>query len=186
MVGNFKKLYIVTFRIQHLILAAANGWPEALYYMVDWLRKLFILCSSLWQCDGQCDTVMKPIIWNLYLFRFQMEPHTTKQFRGSSPTTNGQQTSVTWKSINTIRATTIHWLSVKMVGTMTRNPFRHPSLQTLVECHVLILIISLNSEVLDLYRTLQCWSYQTYRYYYRHYYADADEKGRFLNLDFLI
>ena len=26
------------------------------------------------------------------------------------------------------------------------------------------------------------WSYQTYRYYYRHYYAD--EKGRFLNLDF--
>ena len=35
-----------------------------------------------------------------------------------------------------------------MVGTMTQNPFRHPSLQTLVECHVLILIISLNSEVL--------------------------------------
>ena len=32
------------------------------------------------------------------------------------------------------------------------------------------------------------WSYQFYRYYYRQYYADekvsADEKGRFLNLDF--
>ena len=122
-----------------------------------WLIGFFSCLSSypmlvpvtVWQCDSQCDTVTKPIIWNLYLFRFQMEPHTTKQFRGSSPTTNGLQTSVTWKSINTIRATTIHWLPVKMVGTMTRIPFRHPSLQTLVECDVLMLIISLNSEVLD-------------------------------------
>ena len=34
-----------------------------------------------------------------------------------------------------------------------------------------------------LYRTLQCWSYQTYRYYYRQYYG-TDEDLRFLNLDF--
>ena len=49
-----------------------------------------------------------------------------------------------------------------------------------MQCEVLALAV--------LYRTLQCRSYQFYRDYYCHYYADekvsADEKERFLNLDF--